>query len=93
MFHVYALWNARCQKMYIGHTINLDIRLARHNKLLPNKARSYTSKNKGPWIVIHKEEFSTRDKAIRREKELKSFKGREFIRKLISHYIESLVLP
>lgn len=81
MFSVYAIYNSG--KIYIGYTSDLCTRLQRHNGILKNKNSSYTSKNKGFWELIYKEEFKTRQEAINREKELKSFRGREFIRSLI----------
>lgn len=82
MFFIYAIYNKERDKIYIGHTSNLEERLKRHNGLLKNKAKSFTSKNSGFWRLIYKESFDTRKEAMIREKELKSFKGREFIRKL-----------
>ncbi|GAF95603.1 unnamed protein product [marine sediment metagenome] len=83
-FWTYAIKSKSTGKIYIGHTSNFKLRLKRHNKILPIKKKSYTYKNKGPWKLVYKEKFKTRKEAIKREKELKSFKGREFIRKLIT---------
>ncbi len=52
----------------------------RHNKELPSKLKSFTVKQRGPWNLIYKEEFDTRIEAMRREKELKSSRGREFLK-------------
>jgi len=85
MFFVYAIYNKNKDKIYIGCASNLDERLKRHNKILPNKSKSFTSKNSGLWELIHKEEFDSRQAAIKREKELKSYKGRVFVRSLIKN--------
>jgi len=81
MYHVYALYNKDKNKIYIGQTQNLEERLRLHN----NKkfSRSYTAKNDGKWILIHDELFEDRQSALKREKQLKSYRGREFVRKLI----------
>jgi putative endonuclease len=84
MFTSYVIYNKIRDKIYIGYTADLIKRLKRHNKKLPSKTASFTSKNNGSWGLIYNEDFSTRKEAIRREKELKSFKGREFIRSLIA---------
>ena len=84
MFFAYAIHNKIRDKIYIGHTSDLEMRINRHNKLLPTKLKSYTSKNNGFWRLIHKEEFFTRREAMKREKELKSSRGRQFIKSLIS---------
>ncbi|MBT4120953.1 MAG: GIY-YIG nuclease family protein [Candidatus Magasanikbacteria bacterium] len=80
MFHTYVLKNDT-DSIYIGQTSNLDKRIDRHNDKLPNKTTSYTHKNKkGAWILIHKETFKSRSEAIKREKELKSYNGRKWIK-------------
>jgi putative endonuclease len=78
MFFVYTIENLN-GKIYTGHTENLVTRLQRHNGELPNKKSNYTSKNKGPWELIYKEKFATREEAIKREKELKTSRGRKFL--------------
>jgi putative endonuclease len=82
-FTVYAIKNQESDKIYVGHTSDLEKRLARHNLLLPNKKSSFTSKNKGTWEVVYCENAPDRPTAIRREKELKSAKGREFLKQII----------
>jgi len=83
MFYVYAIYNRARDKIYIGQTINLETRIKSHNKLLLHNRKSFTSRNSGLWELIHKEDFKTRPGAIKREKELKSHQGRDFIRNLI----------
>ena len=84
MFFVYAIISEK-NKIYIGQTEDIKERLKRHNGLLKNKAKSYTFKNKGIWTLLYKEEFDSRQGAIKREKQLKSFRGREFLRGLIKN--------
>jgi len=80
MFTVYVLKN-NSDKIYIGWTSNLEKRINRHNGKLKSKATSYTNKNRdGEWVLIYSEEFETRAEAIKREKELKSYQGRKFIK-------------
>lgn len=83
MFSTYALYNPNRRKIYIGHTSNLEERLRRHNGQLPNSKKSFTSKNSGRWIIVYEERFARRSEAMKREKELKSYRGREFIKGLI----------
>lgn len=79
MFTVYVIKSESTNKIYIGQTKKLEERILRHNKIKPNKAKSYTYKNIGPWILVYKEVFNTRKEAVKREKELKSYKGREYL--------------
>ena len=76
MFTTYVLYSAEVQKKYTGHTNDLDRRIKEHNSGL----LGIFTKNKGPWILIYSEQFNTRSEAILREKELKTGKGREFIK-------------
>ncbi|MEK7166651.1 MAG: GIY-YIG nuclease family protein [Patescibacteria group bacterium] len=77
---VYALHNKPTSKIYIGQTNNPERRLLEHNL---KRGKHYTSKIIGEWKIIYKEEVNDRREALKREKQLKSFKGREFIKNLI----------
>lgn len=79
MFSVYAIYNRVRNKIYIGYTLDLEKRIKRHNGILKNNKKAFTSKNKGKWELIYTEQLPTRKDAIKKEKELKSYKGREFI--------------
>ncbi len=85
-FSVYVIKNSTNNKIYIGQTSNLENRLKRHNKVLKNKKTSYTSKNisNGIWELVYKEGLISRKDALKREKELKSYQGRLFIKNLTS---------
>lgn len=82
MNYVYALVSCPTGKIYIGQTQNLEMRLKQHNKPLSFK-KNYTKLNKGPWKVFYKEIASTRKEAILREKQLKSARGRAFLKTLL----------
>ncbi|MBI5126864.1 GIY-YIG nuclease family protein [Candidatus Roizmanbacteria bacterium] len=86
-FFVYVLYNKIGNKIYIGYTNNLTIRLLRHNKYLPSKKSSFTSKNKGLWSLIYRESYINRKEAIKREKWLKSGIGRSFVHKNLKEWI------
>ncbi len=82
MYYVYALISEDSAKIYIGHTNELKRRLSEHNDS-SKRGSLYTKRNKGPWRLFYNEEFSTRPEAMRREKALKSQKGREFLRGIL----------
>ncbi|RLB02122.1 MAG: GIY-YIG nuclease family protein [Deltaproteobacteria bacterium] len=83
-FCTYVLRSQSTGKLYIGHTSDLKRRLREHND--PNLGKNrYTRKQKGPWILIHKEPFQTRTEAMRREKFLKSGQGRKWIKETVLH--------
>ena len=79
-YFVYAIYNQIHNKIYIGQTYNLDERLRLHNQKV---FKGYTARFDGSWRVIYFESLSNRQSALKREKQLKSFRGREFIKKFI----------
>lgn len=80
-FMVYVLQNPK-GKTYVGQTSNLSRRLCQHND--PNcRLTLHTKRHRGPWRLVHSEEFTTRSAAMRREKELKSGKGRDWIQRAL----------
>ena len=79
MFTVYVLYSEKYDKLYIGYTSDLKKRLLSHNELA---RKGWTVKYR-PWKLIYSEELIDKSTAMNREKELKSHKGRDFIRSLI----------
>jgi putative endonuclease len=70
------------QAIYIGQTHDLAQRLTQHND--PQyRGTLHTKRHPGPWRLLMHEEFSTRREAMRREKELKSSRGRAWIRRIM----------
>lgn len=77
MYWIYVLENENC-RWYIGQTSNLLVRLKRHND---QKVKS--TKNRGHWNIIYKEELLTRAQALKREEYLKSGAGRKFLKEVL----------
>jgi len=77
MFYVYVLRN-ESGRTYTGHTQDLKERLNRHNT-----NQEISTKNRGPWLVVYSETLKTRSEAVKREKELKSGTGRDWIKKIL----------
>jgi len=80
MFTVYVLHNQNLDKIYVGYTSDIDKRLFAHNH---EDNKGWTKKFQ-PWKIIYSEKFETKSEAMIREKQLKSSRGREFIREYIS---------
>ena len=79
MFTVYVLYSKKYDKLYIGYTSDLEQRLLSHNKLT---TKGWTVKYR-PWKLLYSEELTNKSTAMKREKELKSHKGRDILRSLI----------
>ena len=80
MFTTYVIYSVKYDKIYIGYTSNLQQRLLSHNELA---TKGWTIKFR-PWKLIYKEEYESKSEAMKREKQLKSYQGRMFIRRIIN---------
>ena len=70
MYFVYILRSLKDHKYYIGSTSDLKRRLHYHNA---GKQRS--TKHRIPFELIYSENFELKAEAIKREKQIKAFKG------------------
>ena len=75
MYYVYVLRSLINRRLYTGSTQDIERRLKEHN----SGKTKYTSSTK-PFELVYKETYNTRLEAVRREKFLKSGKGREFLK-------------
>ncbi len=75
---IYVLRSLSAGRYYTGATSSLELRLAQHNS---DQCRS--TKHRGPWVLIHSEEFATLAEALRRERFLKTGKGRDELRRML----------
>jgi putative endonuclease len=82
MFTVYAIYNQTADTYYIGNTSDLSARLDAHNN---HTLGGYTARFEGEWDLIYYESVPTRTEALLRERQLKSYRGREFIKTHIPH--------
>lgn len=79
MFTVYILYSNLLSRYYIGFTgDDPGQRLKEH---LLSKGH-FTSKAKD-WVVVYTEKHSTKDSAMRRERQIKNWKSRKMIEYLI----------
>jgi putative endonuclease len=77
-FYVYILRSQRTNRYYIGQTRNVEQRLTYHQA---NYSKSL--KNRGPWELVYCEEHATRAAAVQRERQIKSWKDRDMIERLV----------
>ena len=77
MYVVYILQNLKHQ-YYTGYTGDLEKRLRKHNS-----GGSQFTRHKGPWRLVYKELFDTKQKAYKRERQVKSYKGGEAFKRLL----------
>ena len=80
MYFVYILKSERTGKTYIGHTNDLERRLAQHNE--PSRS-SWTAKYQ-PWKLVAFHEYVSRSEAMKEEGRLKSFKNKIRVQEYIA---------
>ena len=78
-YFVYILQSRKDNKYYIGSSSDVKLRLAYHNA---GKQRS--TKYRIPFVLVYSEEFENKSEALKREKQIKSYKGGEAFKKLLS---------
>jgi len=77
MFYIYIIESSSYGTYYVGCTDNVSRRFEEHT----NNQSAYT-KNKGPWILKHTEEYQSLSEARKREKQIKGWKSRKSIERL-----------
>ena len=83
MFHyVYVLQFKNNKDLYKGYTKNLKLRLEQHNKGLVD-----STKNKGPFKLVYFESCLNQQDATHREKYLKTYLGRMFLKNRLKSYL------
>jgi len=79
VWNVYVLRSLVNGKFYTGYTGNLERRLREHNA---GRGGRFTKQN-GPFELVYKEDFDDKYVAAKRERELKTSKGRYFVKKKV----------
>jgi len=80
-YFVYILQSLKDHKFYIGSSSDVYKRLQYHND---GKQRS--TKYRTPFKLIYFEELNSKTEALKREKQIKSFKGGHAFKKLIDKH-------
>ena len=68
MYYVYVLKSTVTGTLYIGYTNDIKKRLVKHNTNI-----SFSTKNKGPWILVYSEQYRSKVDAMKREHRLKYY--------------------
>ena len=80
-YFLYILYSPSKDRFYVGYCSDLDERLKKHN----SNHKGFTGKT-GDWSIVYHEVFDTKDKAYKREREIKAWKSRILILNLIKKY-------
>ncbi len=75
MFYTYVLKSLKDNEIYIGFTEDLKVRLDQHNKGLVS-----ATKSRIPFKLVYYEACLDKNKAVKREKSLKTGFGRKYLK-------------
>jgi putative endonuclease len=78
MASLYILQSEKTGQYYVGSTTDLDRRLSEHQR-----GHTPSTRKRGPWKLIHREDFATLLEARQRETEIKRWKSARLIKKLV----------
>jgi len=70
MYWVYIIESIRVKRFYVGSTSDINKRIIRHNQ-----GGSVWTRRYKPWRLIYTEKYKTKEIALKREKEIKSWKS------------------
>ena len=82
MYYTYVLRSKKDSEFYTGLTKDLKLRFEEHNKGLVD-----STKNRKPFELIYYEACLYRNDAARREKYLKTYHGKMFIKRRLKSYL------
>ncbi|MCU0667206.1 MAG: GIY-YIG nuclease family protein [Patescibacteria group bacterium] len=82
MFYVYILQSTLSQRLYVGKTTNLKVRITEHNA-----GQNASTKPYRPWEIIFYEAYVKKSDADRREKYLKTTQGHQAIHRMLRDYL------
>ena len=80
--YVYVLKSNKDNKFYTGYTKDLKLRFELHQK-----GKIYSTKNRKPMKLIYYEACLSQKDATHREKYLKTFYGKMFIKNRLKSYL------
>ena len=80
MCYFYIIYSKSLDKYYIGHTCDdINQRLRRHN----SEHKGFTGKA-NDWTIVYKEKYHSKELAYKRERQVKAWKSRKMIERLIN---------
>lgn len=82
MYYAYILQSEKDKKFYTGYTKNLKLRFEQHKK-----GRVESTRNRKPLTLVYYEACLNQQDATHREKYLKTYHGKMFIRRRLKSYL------
>ena len=85
MYYTYVLLSTKDKEFYTGYTKDLKLRFEQHNKGLVD-----STKSRRPFKLIYYEACIDQVDAKRREKYLKSYHGKMYLKRRLKSYLTGL---
>ncbi|MBU3924445.1 MAG: GIY-YIG nuclease family protein [Patescibacteria group bacterium] len=82
MYFTYVLQSLVDKKLYTGYTQDLKLRFEQHQK-----GKVESTKNRRPFIMIYYEVCLDQRDALHREKYLKTYHGKMFLKNRLKSYL------
>ena len=82
MYYTYILHSIKDLNFYVGFTKNLKLRFEQHNKGIVE-----STKERRPLKLVYYEACLSEKDALKREKYLKTYHGRMFIKRRLKSYL------
>ena len=82
MYYTYVLQSLKDGDLYTGHTKDLKLRFEQHNKGLVE-----STNHRRPFKLIYYEACLDQKDATKREKYLKTFHGKMFLKRRLKFYL------
>jgi len=82
MYYTYVLQSKKDDKFYVGFTKDLKLRFEQHSK-----GRIESTRDRRPLTIIYYEGCLNQEDATKREKYLKSYHGRMFLKNRLKSYL------
>ena len=78
MAFVYVLKSTITGRYYIGSTQDVSLRLSQHNSGMMRSTRAGR-----PWTLVYSEQLRTVADAMKRERQIKSWKNRPYMQRML----------
>ena len=82
MYYTYVLQSEKDDKFYVGFTKDLKLRFEKHSK-----GQIKSTRDRRPLTLIYYEACLRQDDATKREKYLKTYHGKMFLKKRLKSYL------
>ena len=82
MYYTYVIQSEKDDNLYVGFTKNLKLRFEKHSE-----GQVESTRDRRPLNLIYYEACLSQDDATKREKYLKSYHGRMFLKNRLKSYL------